>query len=105
KQAAGGDADHGGQAIWRAGSPFRGLERFEAEHAPVFFGRHQLQRRAVELLIDAASRGCAFQLISGPSGSGKSSLARAGIVPDLTLPGVVPGIEMWRTCLFELRAV
>ena len=35
-------------------------------------------------------------LVLGPSGSGKSSLVRAGLLPDLMAPGVVGGVTTWR---------
>ena len=38
-----------------------------------------------------------FTLIFGGSGSGKSSLARAGVMPMLVRPGVVEGIGLWRS--------
>ena len=78
------------------GSPFRGLGAFGAKHAPVFFGRARDRARAASALKDAAARGTPFLLIIGPSGSGKSSLARAGLVPDLTAPGVVDRVDVWR---------
>jgi tetratricopeptide (TPR) repeat protein len=78
------------------GSPFRGLAAFGARHAPVFFGRSRETRRAADLLKDAAERDTPFLLLLGPSGSGKSSLARAGLVPQLTAPGAVPAVDIWR---------
>lgn len=78
------------------GSPFRGLAAFGAKHAPVFFGRSRETARAIDLWKDAAGRGAPFLLVLGASGSGKSSLARAGLVPRLTAPGVVPGVDVWR---------
>ncbi len=107
------------------GSPFRGLATFDAKHAPVFFGRDRKVSRAIELLKDAAASAksgatdtaegriapdaasgdrCArpFLLIVGPSGSGKSSLMRAGLAPRLTLPGVVATVDVWRTAVMRL---
>jgi ABC-type taurine transport system ATPase subunit len=37
-----------------------------------------------------------FVLVVGASGSGKSSLVRAGVLPLLTQPGTVEGIGLWR---------
>ena len=78
------------------GSPFRGLAPFEAEHAPVFFGRDRAIDEARRRLAEAAARGAPFLMIVGASGSGKSSLARAGVIPRLTTPGVVAAIDLWR---------
>ena len=78
------------------GSPFRGLDVFGARHAPVFFGRAADIRRALDLWREAASREVAFLLLVGASGAGKSSLARAGLMPRLTTPGVEPRIDAWR---------
>jgi eukaryotic-like serine/threonine-protein kinase len=66
------------------GSPFRGLAPFEAEHAAVFFGRDRVVDEARRRLMAAAERGTPFLLIVGASGAGKSSLARAGLLPRLT---------------------
>jgi hypothetical protein len=78
------------------GSPFRGLAAFGAKHAPVFFGRSRDTAKAIDALKDAGARGTPFMLLVGASGSGKSSLALAGIVPRLTAPGVVPSVDLWR---------
>ncbi len=84
-------------ATWRGGSPFRGLEPFEYEHAPVFFGRTRAIEDAIKTLRRRQQAGDPpFLLVSGMSGSGKSSLARAGILPLLTRPGVIEGTGVWR---------
>jgi tetratricopeptide (TPR) repeat protein len=70
-------------AVAWQGSPFRGLESFEFEHAAIFCGREAATGRIVELLASTIAAGCAFVLIVGMSGSGKSSLLRAGVVPRL----------------------
>jgi hypothetical protein len=46
-------------------------------------------------------------LVTGASGSGKSSLVRAGVLPKLTEPGVIEGVSLWRRAVFgaTLRAV
>jgi serine/threonine protein kinase len=56
--------------------PFRGLEAFDARHRDVYFGRATDVASALELL-----RARGLVALVGPSGSGKSSLARAGVLP------------------------
>ncbi|MFJ2770463.1 hypothetical protein [Streptomyces sp. NPDC087300] len=61
-----------------AESPYRGLARFEPADAHLFFGRDEL----TEQLLQAATAH-RFTAVFGPSGSGKSSLLRAGLIPRL----------------------
>ncbi|WP_435177698.1 nSTAND1 domain-containing NTPase [Actinacidiphila sp. bgisy145] len=69
-------------ALRAAGSgsapPYRGLSRFEPADAGLFFGRDAVLERLVAL---SGSR--RFTAVFGPSGSGKSSLLRAGLIPRL----------------------
>ena len=83
------------------GSPFRGLAAFGAKHARVFFGRSRDITRAVDEWKDAAARGAPFLLVVGASGAGKSSLARAGLVPRITASGVVPSVDLWRVAVMH----
>ena len=78
------------------GSPFPGLAPFEAEQGAVFFGRDRVIDEARRRLAAAAAGGTPFLLIVGPSGSGKSSLARAGLIPRLTTPGMIEATDLWR---------
>jgi hypothetical protein len=61
-------------------SPYLGFDAFQEKHAPLFFGREDEARAGVELL-ERGSPGLIMTL--GPSGSGKSSLVRAAIIPWL----------------------
>lgn len=79
-------------AIWTEGSPYRGLRPYEFEHAPIFFGRRREVERCRARLIAAALAGPGFLMILGPSGSGKSSLVRAGLLPRLSGAGGLSGI-------------
>ncbi|MFO7902410.1 MAG: hypothetical protein R6U98_07110, partial [Pirellulaceae bacterium] len=81
------------------GRPYRGLHVFEQQHAEIFYGReeetHELMHRLRDQLAQQADgyvadhadpsseKTCAFTLIVGASGSGKSSLARAGVAAKL----------------------
>jgi hypothetical protein len=80
---------------WKA-NPFRGLRAFDFEHAPVFAGRTFAVHGVLTALAQQAEAGRPFVLVVGASGSGKSSLVNAGVVPLLIEPGVIEGIGRWR---------
>jgi len=86
---------------WTSGSPFRGLDVFEFEHAPVFVGRTRAIGDVLNALRENAAAGKAFVLVVGVSGGGKSSLARAGVLPVLTQPGVIEGVALWRRAVLK----
>ena len=75
--------------------PFKGLASFEVEDAEFFFGRERLVAAMVARLAGAPLVG-----IVGPSGSGKSSALRAGLLPALA-SGVLPGSERWGLALLR----
>jgi formylglycine-generating enzyme required for sulfatase activity len=77
-------------------APFRGLLSFDYEHAQVFFGRTRARNEVRELLARQEERGSAFVLVLGASGSGKSSLVKAGVLPDLMLPGMIGAVALVR---------
>ncbi len=89
------------RAVWRQGSPFRGLEAFEFEHAPVFFGRTKAVSDILQALRDQDADGRSFVLVLGMSGGGKSSVVRAGVLPMLTRPGVIEGVDIWRRAVYR----
>ncbi|MEM9920207.1 MAG: toll/interleukin-1 receptor domain-containing protein [Bacteroidota bacterium] len=61
-------------------SPYLGLSTFQEKHASVFFGRDEEAYLGMELLAKGAPN---LIMVLGASGSGKSSLVRAGILPRL----------------------
>ena len=89
------------RAVWKKGSPFRGLEAFEFEHAPVFFGRTKAVSDILQALRSQDAEGRSFVLVLGMSGGGKSSVVRAGVLPMLTKPGVIEGVDVWRRAVFR----
>ena len=71
------------------GCPYRGLQPFTEDDAALFFGRSADVARLLARLS-----GKRFLAVVGPSGSGKSSLLRAGLVPALRR-GSLPGSDTW----------
>jgi WD40 repeat protein len=67
-------------------NPFRGLEHFDYEHHAIFFGRDAEVRGLVQQLLRREAAGRPGVLVEGPSGSGKSSFLRAGVLPALVNP-------------------
>ena len=88
-------------ATWLQGSPFPGLAAYDFRDAAVFFGRDEPIREASTRLQAAAEAGAAFLLILGASGSGKSSLARAGLLPALFAAKAIPGVGLWRRVILR----
>ena len=77
---------HGGSSV----CPFKGLASFDVADAAYFFGRERLVAELVARLV-----GAPLLAVVGPSGGGKSSVLRAGLLPALSA-GVLPGSEAWR---------
>jgi energy-coupling factor transporter ATP-binding protein EcfA2 len=75
--------------------PYRGLETFEEYHAEFFYGRERDVQRLLEILKSSS-----LLCVIGPSGSGKSSLVRAGLIPRLR-DGALPGVEDCKVCLLR----
>jgi WD40 repeat protein/DNA-binding SARP family transcriptional activator len=75
--------------------PYKGLATFEPDDAEYFFGRERLVADLVARLV-----GTPLLAVVGPSGSGKSSAVRAGLLPALA-GGVLPGSEKWTQALMR----
>jgi energy-coupling factor transporter ATP-binding protein EcfA2 len=69
--------------------PYMGLAAFQAEDAEWFFGREQL---VAELTVRLSEK--PFLAVTGPSGSGKSSVLRAGLLPTV-LGGTLTWARTW----------
>jgi len=70
--------------------PYRSLDTFTETDAEFFFGRERVIKELLRRLRQEPS----FLALLGPSGSGKSSLIQAGLIPQLRM-GKVPGSDSW----------
>jgi WD40 repeat protein/transcriptional regulator with XRE-family HTH domain len=74
-------------------NPYKGLRAFQEADAPDFFGRETLTAHLLTRLAETTEL-ARFLAVVGPSGSGKSSVVRAGLLPALRA-GAVPGSARW----------
>src|SRR6516162_7976323 len=74
--------------------PYLGLVPFEERDARLYYGRDELAERLVRRLAQRLD-GAGILLVAGESGSGKSSLLRAGLLPRLAAGALGPGSERW----------
>lgn len=74
-------------------NPYMGLEPFDEADTALFYGRERLVERLLTRLggPDPINR---FLAVVGPSGSGKSSVVHAGLIPALRVGGI-PGSDTW----------
>lgn len=70
--------------------PYVGLRAFTEADAPYFFGREELTQR----LLGELERRSALVVV-GPSGSGKSSVVRAGLIAQIRQGKRLPGSDRW----------
>jgi formylglycine-generating enzyme required for sulfatase activity/energy-coupling factor transporter ATP-binding protein EcfA2 len=59
-------------------NPYQGLKSYETKDSALFFGRTSLVHKLCEAMRDSP-----FTVVLGASGSGKSSLVKAGLIPHL----------------------
>ncbi len=76
-----------------ARNPYKGLRAFQESDSDDFFGREVLTQRLLDRLAEQVPLR-RFMVVVGPSGSGKSSVVRAGLLP-LLKRGALPGSERW----------
>src|SRR5688572_1980085 len=91
---AGGD--NVGSARVRPGNPFPGLRPFEPHESPLFFGRDE---QCDDLLARLGRR--RLVAVVGMSGSGKSSLVRAGLLPALDRGYLPSAGSSWHIAIFR----
>ncbi|MCD1598994.1 winged helix-turn-helix domain-containing protein [Rheinheimera aquimaris] len=93
------------QHSWQQGSPFPGLQAYDARYARVFFGRGSQIDTLLSRIAQQIQFGRAFCLLLGPSGSGKSSLINAGVMPNLMQPGGYNGVQVLSFSSLDLADV
>ena len=84
--------------VARAAPPYRGLEAFGIEDSELFFGRDAVTDGVLERLRDMwqdPARYGRVLLVVGPSGSGKSSLLRAGVAARVRTGAFDAGGDRW----------
>ncbi|GLY74102.1 hypothetical protein Airi01_023690 [Actinoallomurus iriomotensis] len=79
---------------WPDGSPYRGLAPFEEDDGEIFYGRDLVTAELVGRLGERLA-GTSLVIVNGPSGVGKSSLLRAGLLPALARGSLSPQSAAW----------
>ncbi|MET8974181.1 NACHT and WD repeat domain-containing protein [Streptomyces sp. NPDC004539] len=80
--------------------PYPGLKAFDRESAHWFFGRQRLLVELGATLARCVDEGTPAAVVA-PSGAGKSSLLRAGLLPELTKGRILPGSRHWPQLLLR----
>ncbi|MBB1270517.1 winged helix-turn-helix domain-containing protein [Shewanella sp. SR44-3] len=100
-----GHQAHAEIASWQGESPFPGLRPYQAKDAQVFFGRSAQISTLLGRISQQVKFGRAFCLLLGPSGSGKSSLVNAGVLPNLMGRNGYDGIGVYSNTTLDLADV
>lgn len=100
-----GHQAHAEIATWQGESPFPGLRPYQAKDAQVFFGRSTQIATLLSRISQQVKFGRAFCLLLGPSGSGKSSLVNAGVLPNLMGRNGYDGIGVCSNTTLDLADV
>ncbi len=79
------------------GTPYPGLRAFTPDEAPIFFGRRREINALIRMLSTPELR---FVAVVGASGSGKSSLVAAGLLPALK-DNAIDGSDHWLFVRFK----
>ncbi|MBE0376125.1 winged helix-turn-helix domain-containing protein [Pseudoalteromonas prydzensis] len=90
---------------WQGSSPFVGLSAFTPNEADVFFGRTKQINTLLQRVSAQINYGRAFSLLLGSSGSGKSSLINAGILPALMSESGFDGFRVESYCQLDFADI
>ncbi|MGB7340082.1 MAG: protein kinase [Phototrophicaceae bacterium] len=96
-------------------NPFKGLRAFDEADEYTFFGRDKLVKKLIQRL-EEDSENHNFLALVGPSGSGKSSVVSAGLIPAIRrgelydtenwyILDMVPGTQPFAQLVAELRSI
>ncbi len=90
---------HDPSKVWTS-APYRSLEAFDIAHSPIFYGRSAEIEELRQKFVRQAEAGCSFVCVIGASGSGKSSLAKAGLAGTLKTKAHTDEAKEWRAVTF-----
>ena len=88
-------APGGAPALDKPPCPYKDLHAFDVDDHALFFGRNRLVAQLLERVKERVSEP-GVQVVTGPSGVGKSSLLRAGMMHGIAVGKLdVPGSAAW----------
>lgn len=99
------DEQKASHSKWQGDSPFVGLSAFSANEAAVFFGRSKQINTLLQRVSAQINYGRAFCLLLGSSGSGKSSLVNAGVLPALMSEAGFDGFRVESYCQLDFADI